>query len=313
MTIADSTNEVPVHSDIDFPRDEQLESRLRGLAFRQWLICRAITPLRFCLGSRLEQAFGIITYHRVARQAPNDVGLLNVTPERFELQMQQLIAMGYEGWSLRRVIQHRQEQLSVPRNVFVVVFDDGYSNVYENAFPIMLRLNIPATVFLATAYLDSDAPFPFDNWTTTSIADVPPESWRPLTTDQCLEMRASGLIDLGSHTHTHRDFRRREDEFARDLESSMDLLSNRFELGDATFSFPYGFSNPRMIEISRRQGLLCGLSAECQLVTPNTDPFHWGRFGATELDNGATLAAKLDGWYSTLRSGWRSLRGRTRV
>ena len=40
-----------------------------------------------------------------------------------------------------------------------------------------------------------------------------------------------------------------------------------------------------MREAARAAGVCCGLTADCQLVTPADDPFAWGRFGAEEFYN----------------------------
>ena len=39
---------------------------------------------------------------------------------------------------------------SIPKNTIVVTFDDGYNDVYKNAFPTLKNYSIPATIFLAT-------------------------------------------------------------------------------------------------------------------------------------------------------------------
>jgi peptidoglycan/xylan/chitin deacetylase (PgdA/CDA1 family) len=294
----------------EYPKDEQLEKRLRWMTLKQWVLCKSITPLQVIFRPRLKDAFGIITYHRTATAVENDKGLLNVDPLKFRRQLAGLLKLGYEPWSLRKVIEYQNADREIPRNVFVVVFDDGYENNYLYAYPILQELRVPATIFMATAYLDSPEPFPFDDWTAKNYDHVESDSWRPLTTKQCEVMLASGLIDIGSHTHTHRDFREQPDEFAEDLRASQETLLSKFGLSDATFSFPYGFLTDRLIDEVRQSSMLCCLSAECKLVTPTEDSYHWGRYGATDLDSARTLAAKLDGWYDFVRGGWRRARGR---
>jgi glycosyltransferase involved in cell wall biosynthesis len=44
--------------------------------------------------------------------------------------------------------------------------------------------------------------------------------------------------------------------------------------------------------------VICGLTTDCALVDPRSDPFEWGRFNAFDWDTSTTLAAKLDGWYT---------------
>lgn len=275
---------------------------------------RAGVPLNRLFGSRLQDAFGILMYHRVTNVVSGlPAPTFNVTPERFREQLSGLLARGFIAWPLRLVIEANRRGRRIPREVFVVTFDDGYENVYQHAWPVLRDLGVPATIFVSTAYLDSAEPFPFDNWSAKGSHDAPAESWRPLTTAQCRQMQSSGLIELASHTHTHADFRNRPDDLARDLEISLEVLRARFGLCDSTFAFPYGtksdgFSGPILSEACRKVGLLCSLTTESELTFSGTDPFDWGRFEAESTDTSETLAAKLNGWYSLLRGAWRRMR-----
>jgi peptidoglycan/xylan/chitin deacetylase (PgdA/CDA1 family) len=46
----------------------------------------------------------------------------------------------------------------IPDNALVLTFDDGYRDNFVHAYPILRRFSLPATIFLATAPLDSDEP-----------------------------------------------------------------------------------------------------------------------------------------------------------
>jgi peptidoglycan/xylan/chitin deacetylase (PgdA/CDA1 family) len=275
------------------------------------------TALRHSAASRRRPApigssTGILTYHHVAKQVTSDPHLLNVTPVRFRGHIEGLLGLGYQACSLRDVIACHRDQKPLPEQSFVVVFDDGHHSVYENAWPVLKELGVPATIFLATEYLDRDAPLPFDACQTGPARCG--DTRRPLTTLECQEMLGSGLIDLGSHTHSHEDFRGRPNQFSRDLTQSLHVLGDRFGLENATFSFPYGRFDAEMQEILRQHDLLCALTAECRCVTLDAtnlgdDRMEWGRFGATQFDTPRTLAAKLDGWYTWLQQHWRRLRG----
>ena len=184
--------------------------------------------------------------------------------------------------------------------MFVVTFDDGYENVYHNAWPILKELSVPATVFLVTSYLDADRPFASDDWAAAGSAGVPATAWRPLSTAQCAEMIEHGLVEIGSHTHTHADFRGRPEAFRRDLARSLDVLREPLGVAQAPFAFPFGHAEPELIAAAREAGVTCALTAEPEPVAPQADPFTWGRFTVAGSDTAATLALKLSGWYTSL-------------
>lgn len=287
-------------------------ARLRGLARRG--VLQTAVGLRAITGSRPAGGFGILMYHRVADPIPGVAApTWNVSPARLRRQLRGLRRRGFTPRHLSDVLTMHEAGASIPPRTFVVTFDDGYANNLLAAAPILRELGVPATVFLATAYLDSSEPFPSDDWSAAGSHDVPAEAWRPLTTDECREMALDGLIELGAHTHTHADFRDRPDALYDDLLICREELRSRFGINNPTFAFPYGtrslgFSGPLLAEAVRRAGLRCSLTTESELVLPATSPFDWGRFTAEETDTAATLAAKLDGWYERLRKVWRRCR-----
>jgi peptidoglycan/xylan/chitin deacetylase (PgdA/CDA1 family) len=79
--------------------------------------------------------------------------------ELFEAEMR-YIGRRYNVVSLPRLIQHLENRER--ENVVAITFDDGYEDNYRNAFPILQRYRLPATVFLTTGTIDSDEPLWFD-------------------------------------------------------------------------------------------------------------------------------------------------------
>jgi peptidoglycan/xylan/chitin deacetylase (PgdA/CDA1 family) len=71
----------------------------------------------------------------------------------FRKQME-LIAEEYHPYSLEDAVESL-ETGAIPDNAVVVTFDDGYRDNFQNAFPILRQLGIPAIIFLATDVIGS--------------------------------------------------------------------------------------------------------------------------------------------------------------
>lgn len=274
---------------------------------RAWVLDRIAAPLSRWYGPRERDTFGILMYHRVAHPVAGlPAPTWSVTPQRMRSQLRGLLERGFRAWPLEKILAYRVHGRPLPRRTFAVTFDDGYENNLTQAFPILEELEIPATIFLATRYLDGSQPFPFDDWTAAGSHAAPSEMWRPLTKDQCRELRDSGLVSLGAHTHTHGDFRGRPLEFALDLEECLETLEVRFGVTEPTLALPYGCKSmgsagPMFSEIAEQAGCRTCLSTEARVLGLEESPFDWGRFEATGNDTAETLAAKLDGWWDRVR------------
>ena len=259
-------------------------------------------------GNRVSDGFGILMYHRVTDHVAGfPAPTWNVTPDRLRLQLSGLLARGFECWPLSRLVRARHDSQTIPAHVFAVTFDDGYANNFSHALPILRELNVPATIFLATKYLDMDRPFPFEDWPGMDASRVPPEAWLPLTTEQCRKMLDSGLIEIGAHTHSHEKFLGRRDEFRQDMQRCLDELSGRFGIEQATFAFPFGDYDEDLISVVKDLEVTCSLLTLQQRVAPTHDPFHWGRFHVQPKNTATMLAAKLSGWHTTVVTAGRAL------
>ncbi len=95
----------------------------------------------------------ILIYHQVVAEfdpmRPNEP-----TAEVFDWQMA-LLARYFTPLSLDEAVQ-RLASGTLPANAVCVTFDDGYLNNLTVAQPILARYNIPATVYVATAFRNGD-------------------------------------------------------------------------------------------------------------------------------------------------------------
>jgi O-antigen/teichoic acid export membrane protein/peptidoglycan/xylan/chitin deacetylase (PgdA/CDA1 family) len=277
---------------------------LRRIRWQLTLLISWLTRILF--GSKYADRIGILMYHRVA--SPPGRGpapTWNVSPKQFRKQLTWLIERGYHPMALRKLLRMLKANEPIPPRSFVVTFDDGYENVFRDAFPILLELEVPATIFLATKYLDQDQPFPFDDWELAGSQEVPAATWRPLTTAQCKAMLDSGLVDLGSHTHTHENFLGHPEGFKLDLLLSLQFLADTFGIEDSPFAYPFGVVDGALAEVVAEQQLCCALGTTPFPAVATASPLTWGRLDASQQGAPWQLAIRLDGWYRLIEESWK--------
>jgi peptidoglycan/xylan/chitin deacetylase (PgdA/CDA1 family) len=126
--------------------------------------------------------------------------------------------------------------------LFVLTFDDGYRDVYEQAFPTMKARGLPFTLYLATESIETGIPL------------TPGGMANPLTWGQIGEMVETGLVTIGAHTHRHADLRNlRVTEIERELETSDGLINDRLGVQPSSFAYPWGYWGERADPIVRRR------------------------------------------------------------
>lgn len=76
----------------------------------------------------------------------------------FERQIAHL-AKNYKVISLDEIVERVKKRNSL-RGCVAITFDDGFKDNYENAYPILKKYDVPATIFLTTGYIeDGTAPW----------------------------------------------------------------------------------------------------------------------------------------------------------
>lgn len=105
----------------------------------------------------------VLTYHRVHPlddRQDLDPALLSATPDGFRKQLEHL-AEHYRVLSMTECLEAIAER-DVPPGAVAITFDDAYDDFCQYAWPILRSLEIPATMFVPTAFPDSDLSFWWD-------------------------------------------------------------------------------------------------------------------------------------------------------
>ena len=94
----------------------------------------------------------IVTYHRFSEKDEAD----KVSAEAFERHLDYL-SRRYDILPLSRVADLMAQGRTPPAGTAVITIDDGYSDAYKVAFPILRKYRAPATIFVATGFVDGES------------------------------------------------------------------------------------------------------------------------------------------------------------
>jgi peptidoglycan/xylan/chitin deacetylase (PgdA/CDA1 family) len=98
----------------------------------------------------------ILNYHRILdtrdKSFPYYEKNISCSPSIFEKQMR-YIKDNFNVFSLHDYVDMRMSGTPIPTSGVIITFDDGYRDVYTNAFPILRKLQIPATFFVAVDFI----------------------------------------------------------------------------------------------------------------------------------------------------------------
>lgn len=194
----------------------------------------------------------VLAYHLVGAGTPSPV---DVPTEVFEAQMAWL-AGNAQVFPLRQLPQllRRPE----PGLQVCLTFDDGFANFAEKALPILERHRLPATLFVPVGFLRGEYPGPLRG----------AEHLAPLSPQALRDVVGSGLVDVGSHSWSHRDLRRlTAQQLHRELGDSRAFLEDLLAREVSSFCYPRALWSPAVVaEVERVYNL--GVAGGGQRVSP---------------------------------------------
>ncbi|MBW4052280.1 MAG: polysaccharide deacetylase family protein [Proteobacteria bacterium] len=158
-----------------------------------------------------------------------------------------------------------------------ISFDDGYVDNFEVAAPILRKLGLPATFFVATAFIGTDYAPPWDQ----KLSRRP--GW--MSWDQVRSLREQGF-EIGAHTDNHVDLGQADADVIRaELAICREKLTRELGVTPTLFAYPFGGRSnisPASLELVRKAGFECCLSACGGVNPPVADPFHLNRINVNE-------------------------------
>jgi peptidoglycan/xylan/chitin deacetylase (PgdA/CDA1 family) len=115
----------------------------------------------------------ILMYHRIADELVDPWGLA-VSPAHFEEQLQVLRRVRYP-LPLTTFVRKLKAK-TLPAHAVAITFDDGYADNLHAGKPCLAAADVPATVFLATRYLNCHEEFWWDELARLILLEQRPKS-----------------------------------------------------------------------------------------------------------------------------------------
>ena len=82
---------------------------------------------------------------------PSPSGLYELSTQEFDFLCRTLKALGYKTISFMELLSYLGSGKKLPEKPVILTSDDGYYNIYANAFPVLKKYGYKMTVFLVTA------------------------------------------------------------------------------------------------------------------------------------------------------------------
>lgn len=229
----------------------------------------------------------ILAYHRIGGGTELE---LDLEPSIFNEQMAYIDDLGRIK-TLGRGLEDLVENEG-PKSV-VVTFDDGTADFMDHALPALVANGIPATYYIATRFIEEQLPFPDDG--------------RPLSWSALAEAVSTGLIDVGSHTHSHAVADKLSPR-SMDVEirRAAELIEDNLGVPARDFAYPKGVfggaaNAARIARVHRSAAVAdCGVNPYGM-----TDPYRLDRTPIQRSDGMSFFRRKVEGgqrFEGTLRS-----------
>jgi peptidoglycan/xylan/chitin deacetylase (PgdA/CDA1 family) len=215
---------------------------------------------------------------------------LRVSPSAFRRQVSYLASRGYRTVSLDDLDRHYNRGEALPDKPVMITFDDGARIGLPYALDILSSHDYTAVMFVVSDLVGR-----------TNLWDRPKkEPDMDLMNWDELQGFADAGWDIGSHTRTHADLTRLDDQaLENELAGSKNDIEARLGRPVTAVSYPYGLCDDRVRSAARTAGYRLGFVTRHGLNPVHQDPMTLHRLIVKRKDTRWDLALKLKKGQST--------------
>lgn len=164
----------------------------------------------------------------------------------------------------------------------VVTFDDGTRDFTDVAVPIMIDFRIPSVLYAETGPITSG---------TKNASGLEPTSWSALA-----DVFATGLVTIGSHTHTHRLMRDLDAQSSSDeLDRSIAAIHENLGSAPKHFAYPKAIDGSRAANEEIRRRFRSAALGGGRTNEPGRDPYRLSRTPIQRMDTPSMFESKVRG------------------
>jgi len=191
----------------------------------------------------------ILMYHMVSSHIKNTkFNGLRVEPIEFEKQIKYLVDNNWTFFTISELIEKKD---NLPYKSVVITFDDGYEDNFTNAFPILKKYNVKATIYIVVDRHDREWSSKRKEKNNSGELKNKPK----LQDEQIIELINSGLIEIGSHTITHDNLPTLNFEDKKvEIKDSKTKIEEKFKIRCNSFCYPFGLYDREDIKIVKESG-----------------------------------------------------------
>ncbi|WP_414043648.1 intercellular adhesin biosynthesis polysaccharide N-deacetylase [Macrococcus sp. EM39E] len=192
----------------------------------------------------------------------------SVFTNEFESQIKWLKAHNANFVTTKELLNFHQKK-KFPNRCVWINFDDADKSIYDNAFNILKKYNVSATIFIIAGHVGEE-----------NFQNLELMNW-----DELNVLKNSGLIEFGSHTYDLHEleldkakFTEVSDEvFKLDLIKSREEIKKHMDIDINTFAFPYGKAEDRDRKIVKSAGFDASFILTTRPITEKDDIFRMNR------------------------------------